>query len=376
VVNPQTTTNYWYQWVNGNCTSPSGTGTVNVCVPQITTQPQSVTIASGTSTTLTVAANTTGVTYQWYLGTSGTTTSPIANATGTSITVTPGSNQSYWARATSTCNRTVDSNTATVTLCTTTSITIQPTDYPVPSGYTASTRVSANGSNLAYQWYQGESGDTTHAIANATGAQYSTTLTSTMRVWVRVSGTCGTVNSQAVWLSVYPTISQQPADVELSTGATARLTVAANGTLLHYAWKWSNGSLVAGAPDAPTLITPSINTTSGIYCDVTSGTATTRSYEATLTVCSDLYAGTPTVQASGSCRSLTVPISGGTYYDVYWYKGVRGDTTTQVALTGANLYICPGSGTAQYWARVYGYDTSGTPICGYADSQAVTVTIP
>ena len=101
-----------------------------------------------------------------------------------------------------------------------------------------------------------------------------------------------------------------------------------------------------------------------------------RSNEAPLTVCSDLYAGTTTAQASGSCRSLNVPIAGATYYDVYWYRGVRGDTTTQVAVTGANLYICPGSGTFTYWARVYGYDVSGTPVCGYADSQAVTVTIP
>jgi len=263
-----------------------------------------------------------------------------------------------------------------VTICAPTAISIQPTDYPVPYGYTASTRVTASGSNLTYQWYQGESGDTTHAIANATGVQYSVTLTATMRVWVRVSGTCGSVNSNAVWLSVYPTISQQPQDVDLATGATARLTVAANGTLLHYVWRWSNGTAVAGAPDAPTFITPSINTTSAIYCDVTSGTATTRSYEATLTVCSDLYAGTVTAQGTGSCRTLSVPIGGATYYDVYWYKGVRGDTTTQVQVAGASIYLCPGSGTAQYWARVYGYDQSGTPVCGYADSQAVTVTVP
>jgi hypothetical protein len=217
----------------------------------------------------------------------------------------------------------------------------------------------------------------THPFSGATTARLTIqSLTATMRVWARVSGTCGTVNSNAVWLSVYPTITQQPQDVQLATGATAKLTVAANGTPLHYAWKWSNGTAVAGATDSPTLITPSINTTSAIYCDVTSGTATTRSYEAQLNVCSDLYAGTPTVQASGSCRSITVPIGGASYYDVYWYRGVRGDTSNQQQVAGPSIYLCPGSGTYTYWARVYGYDMSGTPICGYADSQAVTVTIP
>lgn len=58
-------------------------------IPVITTQPQSSTVASGSSVTLTVASSgTTPLTYQWYVGTSGSTANPIPIA-GPSLTVTP-----------------------------------------------------------------------------------------------------------------------------------------------------------------------------------------------------------------------------------------------------------------------------------------------
>src|SRR5213075_803139 len=64
-VAPTVTTQYWYRLQNGGCVSNSGTATVNVCVPAITTQPSGIMINPGTSTTLSVVANTGGLTYQW-----------------------------------------------------------------------------------------------------------------------------------------------------------------------------------------------------------------------------------------------------------------------------------------------------------------------
>src|SRR5205085_12392843 len=114
---PAATTQYWYQLRDSNCTSNSGTTTVNVCVPTITQQPAAASITQGQSATLTVAANTAGVTYQWYTGAVGVTTSPVTNGASASITVSPATTTSYWARATSTCGRTADSNGVTVTVC-------------------------------------------------------------------------------------------------------------------------------------------------------------------------------------------------------------------------------------------------------------------
>ena len=62
------------------------------------------------------ASGTDPLSYQWYIGTSGTTTNPIGGATGSSYT-TPAltSTTSYWVRVSNSVG-TADSNTATVTV--------------------------------------------------------------------------------------------------------------------------------------------------------------------------------------------------------------------------------------------------------------------
>ncbi|MGV3663506.1 MAG: lamin tail domain-containing protein, partial [Prosthecobacter sp.] len=98
----------------------AGTGTIvndDVIAPVITTHPTGTTIASGSTTLLSVAASGfPAPTYQWYAGSSGNTTSPVGGATSSSFT-TPAltATTSYWARATNT-GGFADSNTATVTV--------------------------------------------------------------------------------------------------------------------------------------------------------------------------------------------------------------------------------------------------------------------
>ena len=66
----------------GQADSNTATITVGATAPSITTQPASQTITSGQTATLTVTASGTApLSYQWYQGTSGTTTTPVgANA--------------------------------------------------------------------------------------------------------------------------------------------------------------------------------------------------------------------------------------------------------------------------------------------------------
>ena len=103
---------------NANGTADSATATITIGAPPvITTQPASQTIASGQTATLSVVATGTApLTYQWYVGTSGTTTTPIAGATASSYT-TPAltSTTSYWVRV-SNASGTADSATATITI--------------------------------------------------------------------------------------------------------------------------------------------------------------------------------------------------------------------------------------------------------------------
>lgn len=93
----------------------------NVCIPPnctapaITSQPAAVSIPAGTGVTLSVGATGTSLTYQWYIGTSGVTSSPVGGATGASVSVTPAVTTTYWVRVSNSCG-TADSAAATVTV--------------------------------------------------------------------------------------------------------------------------------------------------------------------------------------------------------------------------------------------------------------------
>jgi hypothetical protein len=84
--------------------------------PVITAQPVNRSITAGQSTTLTVSASGTApLYYQWYVGTSGNTATPIPGAGGPSVTVTPTVGTSYWVRVSNACGA-VNSATVTVTV--------------------------------------------------------------------------------------------------------------------------------------------------------------------------------------------------------------------------------------------------------------------
>ncbi len=112
IVTPSTTTSYWVR-VSNSCGIANST-TATICVlPGITAQPTSRTITSGQSTTFTVTA-TNATTFQWYVGTAPSTTTPIGG-NSFSLTVTPPATTSYWVRVSNACGF-VNSTTATVTV--------------------------------------------------------------------------------------------------------------------------------------------------------------------------------------------------------------------------------------------------------------------
>ena len=370
-VAPTATTSYWNQVDNGVCIANGATVTVNVCVPQFTTQPASQTVISGQPATLTSAANTVGVTYQWYSGTSGVTTSPVAGATGASLTVTPAANASYWVRATSTCGRTVDSATATITLCSSPSISIQPSSIVVASGQSATLRVTAAGSGISYQWFYGLSGDTTTAVNTATGSTVTVAVSTTTYFWVRVNGQCGTINSAAAAVSIAPQIGTQPQSISVASGSSATLTVGASGSYLHYKWYYANGNLVPGAPDAPSYTIASVTAPVDFFCSVSSGAAYTNSNTASITLCDGIQFGGPYVQNNGGCnRYVAIAWSGGWPDSYAWYKGARGDVSTPVGNSSTLLICIPGPTTV--WVRVSTQDPNTGLEC-YSDSPAINV---
>jgi Ig-like domain CHU_C associated len=203
-VSPTVTSSYWVRVSNACGAVNSQTAVVNVgcSLPSITSQPASRTITRGQSTTLTVGATGSGLTYQWYAGNSGYTLAPLSGQTGSSLTVAPTVTSSYWVRVSNACGS-VDSATAVVTVgCTAPAITSQPTSRTIARGQSTTITVGASGAGLTYQWYAGNSGYTLAPLSGQTGPSLTVAPTVTSSYWVRVSNACGSVNSNTAVVTV------------------------------------------------------------------------------------------------------------------------------------------------------------------------------
>jgi formylglycine-generating enzyme required for sulfatase activity len=88
----------------------------SIAPPTITLQPGSTTILSGATTTLTVAASGTApLTYQWYQGSAGTTTTPVGTNSASFTTPALTATTNYWVRVSNAASG-VNSATATLTV--------------------------------------------------------------------------------------------------------------------------------------------------------------------------------------------------------------------------------------------------------------------
>ena len=113
----------------------------------ITSQPQSQTIASGQTATLSVTATGPGLGYQWYQGLTGDTSSPVG--TNSSSFTTPALTEtiSYWVMVWSTCGF-IYSNTATISV--TYTVTASVGGDPLGGSITPSSRVVNHGSSAIF----------------------------------------------------------------------------------------------------------------------------------------------------------------------------------------------------------------------------------
>ena len=119
------TTRYWVRVSNNGGTTESDTATITVestaapaeTAPTITSPPKDKTVSSGQSTTLSVSATGSApLTYKWYEGESGDTSSPISGAKDPSYTTSPLTTTTrFWVRVSNSVGA-VDSEDATVTV--------------------------------------------------------------------------------------------------------------------------------------------------------------------------------------------------------------------------------------------------------------------
>jgi hypothetical protein len=351
---------YWAEFTHNGCVSRTTTYTINVCKPTITSHPQSSTILSGAQASLSAAATGSPLTWQWYIGSSGNTAQPVAGATANTYAPSPASTTTYWVRVTG-CSFTADSNAATVTVCTTPAVTnlTRTTNYAI--GGTGSITVTATGANLTYQWYKGQSGDTTVPIANATTATYSFTLQNSAYYWVRVGTTCSgaTANSAAILYNVAAHVVAYPADVTIPRGTSTTLTVSATGTYLTYQWFTANGSPIAGATSS-TFTTPALSVNTLYSVTVGSGTlAGPNGPQTTITMC-DGPSIVGFTNTTGAYYTFTVNVAVGDRPNAryFWYRGTPGNTAQSTSL-GELTAVQSFSSTTEkgtYWVRVFWTD--------------------
>jgi hypothetical protein len=360
-VSPTVTTQYWAEFTHDGCTALSRTVTVFVSIPTITQQPAATTqVDGGRSAILTVIADTAGVSYQWYSGTSGSVTL-ISGATGSSY-VTPalagGSSASYWVKVTGSRGHTVNSNTATVIWCRPATITQHPQSRSIRRGSSVPLTVQATGTSLRYQWYHATSPNQVNGNANASSSQYNVVPLDTQNYWVKVTSDCGVAFSPTATVQVCldPTIHTQPASPSINTGSTATLTVAAAAnTSLDLTYQWYSGTSGSGTPipgaTVSTYTSSTLAAPASYWVRVTSGVCSTDSATSTVSICpypatvnqpSDKYA------RSGVATMLKVSLNP-TPATYKWYRGVQGNRSTLLSTSPVfNVYPTV---TTQYWGE-------------------------
>ena len=224
--------------------------------PVITAQPKNVTIAPGAVANFEIAAQGSGLKYQWYFKKAGASGWSIWN-THTSASTSGIANDSWngmqvRCRVTDSKGIWTDSDAATVTLKPTVFITAQPKSVRTASGLSVNFEVKAAGSGLSYQWYYKKSGASNWSLwQKHTVSSISVTANDTwdgMKVYCRVTDSTGAfVNSDSATVTLVPEVSivRSPDNAYTHAGRSVSFTVIAKGEGLKYQWYYKK----AGASD-------------------------------------------------------------------------------------------------------------------------------
>jgi YD repeat-containing protein len=355
-----------------SCRAETTSATVRVCIPTITASPASQLLDKTTNPSASVALSVTatgdGLTYQWYEGTAPDLTKPVSGQTARIFNASPSVTTTYWVRVSGPCSASADSASATVTVCVPPSAT-GPSSVEATAGAPLSLTVNATGTGLHYQWYQGALGVTTTKVGTDS-ATLPVNVSVTTDYWVRVTGSCGSVD-RAARVSIPASITTPPADRYITKGTTAAFSVAASGTWLSYQWhQVVNGASTAIAnATAASYTTPALTANAQYWVRVMSGTAKTDLPVVNAYICAGkaISVSQPS-QVSGSNVTLSVASAADESYA--WYEGETGNVSASILRGQTATVIVQPTATTRYWLRI-------TRATCYADSEVtVTVCIP
>ncbi|MBR2549701.1 MAG: leucine-rich repeat protein [Clostridiales bacterium] len=232
----------------------SDSASVKVLTPiTISKQPSDYTGTVGSTASFTVAAQGTGLAYQWQVYSNGAWKNSNAASAKTSkltFNVTENHNgMKYRCLIKDSNGQKVYTNTAAVHVSAVT-ITKQPANVTGAVGDTATFSVTAQGTGLQYQWQMYTNGAWKNS--GATGAKTSKITFKIAQSHNGVKYRCIITNSKGqkfysntATVKVVPSLSitKQPASVTCSAGTTVAFSVTATGEGLTYQWQmYSNGA--------------------------------------------------------------------------------------------------------------------------------------
>ena len=231
--------------------------------PVITEQPISRTVDMGAFIYHEVTAEGANLSYQWYEGFNGDTSKPVANKTESRMYHSmnePGTFY-YWVRISNDADYT-DSTTIQVTVnAIYPEITEEPQDLITYTGNSSSLELRATGPGLTYQWYEGNSGDTSKPRSGSYRFHYVDTSTAkTTTYWARISNAAGSVDSRTVTVEVIgqkPVFNTPPQGFTTRQGGSQTLTLDMKYSPSTTNYQWYKGE----SGDTSQLVQESISRT-------------------------------------------------------------------------------------------------------------------
>ncbi|MFN5325200.1 MAG: SBBP repeat-containing protein [Bacteroidota bacterium] len=304
--------------ISGSCgivTSSNCTLSV-VNTPVINTQPPAVFYqCQGGSTSLTLSAVGSGLTYQWQYSSNGTTftnvpaQAPFSNTTGSVLGISPGTSYNgYYFRCVlgSSCGSSVTSNVSQLAVASNPSVTINGS-FTVCQGSAATLNATPG---FSYLW---SNGSTTATINPTTSGNYTVTATN--------SAGCSGFSSQLV--TIHPNPSPTISGTSTICSGSSTVFTAPPG---YSGYNWSTGT---------TTQSISVNTANTYTVTVTDANGCTGTASRALTVNAS---PTPTIQGSTSiCAGSTTTWSTTTTYSGYNWS--TGSTAPSITVSTSGSYF-------------------------------------
>ena len=284
----------------------------------------SVDIGQPVSFTTTASGGITPYAYQWYLD-----DNVVSGATASSWTFTPSSAGAYavYVIITDNLGSTAKSNTASVYVSPSLTVSISPLSAAIDIGQSQSftSIVSGGTAPYAYQWYLNGA-----PVSGATNPAWTFTppATGSYTVFLIVIDSLGqqaTEKSALLTVNALPAVSILPVSATIHVGDVINFNSAVSGGTPPYSYQWYlSSNPVSGATSASWTFTPTTTGNYTIHLNVTDNLGNTaKSNDAVVTVAAQLTVSISPMSASvlvGQSVAFTSTVSGGyTPYTYQWY---------------------------------------------------------